>query len=456
MSDESAFDIIILGTGLVESIAAAALSKAGLKVAHLDENAYYGGAQASLSLDEFVDYVNKLPGSSVSPTTLPHSRAYSITLAPSIIPAVGPLISSLVSSGVARYGGFRLIDRVSIYDKALGIVSVPASKEDIFKSKSIPLVDKRRLMRFLMFAAGDFEQLPEMEGTQETPFGQFLTDKFNLKDDVAKAITYALAFSDSPAEPTLPVVQRLHRYLRSAGRYGASPFLVGHYGSAGEIAQGFCRTAAVAGGVYILGRRVTSISSPTTPDGRYTITLADFPEPITCSTLVCASSTNSAQVHCVAIVDQPISFGDESGAPEASILVFPPGEVEGGVLNSAVTAFVVGESTMSTPQGRWIIYLSANCENNSGDVLKPYLDALLKVVQPLFTAFYAQKGEMVPVPEGAVVSTGLGPLLFPELSDRAAEAGEKLFADVMRRIGKGDEIYEMWPPLEQNDVDDED
>lgn len=34
---------------------------------------------------------------------------------------------------------------------------VPGSKEEVFKDKSISLVDKRRLMKFLMFVAGEFE-----------------------------------------------------------------------------------------------------------------------------------------------------------------------------------------------------------------------------------------------------------------------------------------------------------
>ena len=34
---------------------------------------------------------------------------------------------------------------------------VPGSKEEVFKDKSVGLVEKRKLMKFLMFAAGEFE-----------------------------------------------------------------------------------------------------------------------------------------------------------------------------------------------------------------------------------------------------------------------------------------------------------
>ena len=41
---------------------------------------------------------------------------------------------------------------------------VPGSKEEVFKDKSIGLVDKRRLMKFLMFVAGEFEDDEILKG----------------------------------------------------------------------------------------------------------------------------------------------------------------------------------------------------------------------------------------------------------------------------------------------------
>ena len=80
--------------------------------------------------------------------TLPHSRQYAISLTPSIIPSLGPHIDSLIASGVARYGGFRLLERVAVWDRASSSIrSVPGSKEDVFKSKELSLVQKRRLDR---------------------------------------------------------------------------------------------------------------------------------------------------------------------------------------------------------------------------------------------------------------------------------------------------------------------
>ena len=84
-----------------------------------------------------------------------------------------------------------------MHDRPGFVQSVPGSKEDVFKSKVLSLVDKRRLMRFLMFAAGDFEGKKEIEGKEQMPFPLFLQESFSLKDNAASAIAYALAFCTS-------------------------------------------------------------------------------------------------------------------------------------------------------------------------------------------------------------------------------------------------------------------
>lgn len=84
------------------------------------------------------------------------------------------------------------------------------------------------------------------------------------------------------SESTSSSLHRLRNILRSAGRYGDSPFLLGLYGGLGELVQGFCRSvlfyiallnpslllkplhllvcsvSAVSGGLYILGHDFTA------------------------------------------------------------------------------------------------------------------------------------------------------------------------------------------------------
>lgn len=60
------------------------------------------------------------------------------------------------------------------------------------------LLEKRRLMRFLMFASGEFEGKKEIEGKEDKPFVGFLKETFSLDGSVSAAIAYALAFCTTP------------------------------------------------------------------------------------------------------------------------------------------------------------------------------------------------------------------------------------------------------------------
>ncbi|KAL0567800.1 hypothetical protein V5O48_014193 [Marasmius crinis-equi] len=537
--DEGAFDIIVIGTGLTESIAAAALSKAGFKVAQLDESPYYGADEASLAQDEFLQWQDRQCSphdifSSHSRSTsdvLPQSRQYSLSLLPSIIPSTGPLITSLIQSGVSRYGGFRMIEEVAMYHPSGAVKAVPGSKEDIFKDKSITLVDKRRLMRFLKFASEEFEDSKELEGKQEQGFYEFLKSTFSLNDDMTNAIVYALSYCQSPSDPTIGALQRLRRYLRSAGRYGRSPFLVGHYGSAGEIAQGFCRSSAVSGGVYILGRKIIYVKRAADEgQQQYAIQMDEFPELLTCKALISSASRipvdllpaeqlsqlrkapGSASIaRCITIIDQPISFlppGHEPTPPEPAdeeeseedatppipksmdvgILIFPPSSLPSGKAAASVDVLIVGEGTMSTPQGKWILYITTlNPEGEPPEtLLRPYLDATLSLrkdstdpVTPLFTSFYNQRAPSPSHASSSPLSPSTSPSLkiaepelpnyilvpqlpqqpLPEPPDIANVNAEKVFWDVIRLLRPESldraEPPTFWPPL-PNEEEEED
>lgn len=185
-----------------------ALSKAGFTVAHIDPNPYYGADEASLSLDELAQWVDRRKEDKSNQTASyrpryhsvtsngeipPHARQYSVSLTPSVIPSVGPFISSLISSGVSRYGSFKLLGRVVIYDNG-AVKDVPQSKDNIFQNKAMSLLEKRRLMRFLMFAGGDFEESEELQNQEHSPLLDFLQKKFLLSEATARAVTYALAY----------------------------------------------------------------------------------------------------------------------------------------------------------------------------------------------------------------------------------------------------------------------
>lgn len=202
-------------------------------------------------------------------------------------------------------------------------------------------------------------------------------------------------------DATLPAMTRLRSYLRSSGRYGASPFLVGHYGGLGEIAQGFCRVSAVNGGVYILDKKAEKITASSQDSGgKFVVELDEFPEPLTADVLVATSDQLPVELHppaqavslpniarCIVVIDKPIPFPpllssgegpsedeaessptavesedtatSESAKPveaspiDTSVIVFPPNSVQGGSSTRAAQALITGAGTLSAPQGKW-------------------------------------------------------------------------------------------------------
>lgn len=55
----SEFDLIVVGTGFSESVIAAAASRVGKAVLHVDENEFYGGFWSSFNFDNFVSHVDR-------------------------------------------------------------------------------------------------------------------------------------------------------------------------------------------------------------------------------------------------------------------------------------------------------------------------------------------------------------------------------------------------------------
>ncbi|KIP10590.1 hypothetical protein PHLGIDRAFT_22209 [Phlebiopsis gigantea 11061_1 CR5-6] len=530
-------DVAVLGTGLTESIVAAALSKAGYKVGHLDANPYYGADDASLSVDELVQWADertkcdaefspyisrqreRFTDISYSGTVPAQSRQYALSLCPTIVPSVGPLIDSLIASGVSRYGGFKLLERVALYESPGVAKPVPGNKEDIFKDKQLSLLHKRRLMRFLMFAGGEFEDKPELQGHEQTPFPTFLKEKFSLDDTAVRAIAYAIAFCASTSDPTLPALHRIRRYLRSTGRYGPSPFLFGHYGGIGEIAQGFCRTAAVAGATYVLGRQVIStqvVEAPPEGSRKYRVTIDELSEHIECDVLISSADYTSLLpsrplavsnmsvsspgdypvARCIAILDCPLAFtglvaatepaedpeiqdsgtspDPQSATVDTAVLVFPPGTVSDGSQSTAVHVLVTGEGSVSAPGGKWVIYLSMPLLDEEmkaqtpEQLLRPYLNAALTItlphaaedrLEPLFMLFYKQHPTTVLMPSDdespPLLPDPSIPLYLPEMADSSVHVAEATFWRAIEQLKAADVIDSFWPPLDVVEEEDE-
>lgn len=291
------YDFALLGTSLPLSILSAALARAGFSVLHVDDAEQYGGPWASLTLQELVSLAKSkerrshsgildidIAFAGASSTEVPAelaavSRHFAISLAPTLLPCAGPTIDVLIRSKVANYCTFRLLQQTAVYSSegrakdAFPLRSVPSSKEDIFKDKSLSLADKRRLMKLLQQAAPKQQSPTERDGSTDVQnsntahndlsgtFYDYLISRNGpgFSERLASDVAYGVALCASRDESAVSAMHRIQRHIVSVGRYGNSAYLVGQYGGAGEMAQCYCRASAVQGGTFVLAHSVSQL-----------------------------------------------------------------------------------------------------------------------------------------------------------------------------------------------------
>ncbi|KAI9188415.1 hypothetical protein H9P43_002806 [Blastocladiella emersonii ATCC 22665] len=284
MDPEDQFDVIVVGTGLAQSLVAAAHARRGDKVLHVSPSGAYGGALASFTWPEFValggeDGKESFAGFSdfehhgTAEFSDRDARAFAIELCPKLLYCQSAVVDLFSTTGVGRHLDFKLLEGSFIHLNRTGTTGagaaaterVPASKEDVFSSKTISLMDKRRLMKFfntnLDPAAAAAAGAEGEEGMETTSFREYLHAN-DLRDTLEDVFAYGVAMltGDSSKATASAGLARTRKYLSALGRFGNSPFLASMYGGGSELAQSLCRVAAVYGGVYILGRPIASLT----------------------------------------------------------------------------------------------------------------------------------------------------------------------------------------------------
>lgn len=388
------YDVVVCGTGLVQSILASALARAGKSVLHCDSKDYYGELDAVLTLpyiqhgevwedqgEKVLDEdpltvpksrlmlhstrtIDSIPievgtrldtpyGSAVvqelavpgklsislntwtlanglSPTLhigIPdgvdlqsylldnckirpsvlvqtekllqeQSRSFAIDVTPSLIFGSGAAVLGFLMSNVSEYVEFKSIEGMLWLDSKGDLSRVPCSKGDVFGTKLLNPLEKRKLMKFLQLVmdyatsiqateeeevsateevqslnerqlnqgrslsrpqnkavkTGDLETLTAAVEANEMNFEAYLTETQKLSKSLKSLVRHALALDTGVASGTIgDGMRRLCQHLQGLGKFGKTAFLVPLYGS-GEFPQAFCRSAAVHGGTYLLRR----------------------------------------------------------------------------------------------------------------------------------------------------------------------------------------------------------
>jgi RAB protein geranylgeranyltransferase component A len=323
------FDVIVVGTGLTESLLAAACARAGQRVLHLDSNDHYGSRCSSYGLKQMDAWLRGPPvppdddsavsaegtvpqppppriavltdaptGVSFMPTgasaeglppadMLAQSHRYNIDLTPQLLLCAGEMVGVLRSSGVASYLEFKPV-QAHLCGSSSELQRVPCGKADIFQSASISLADKRHLMKFLQSCLALQPQLApdaslplqalaapdapvEPAAGLEGSFADFL-QRQRLSAPLCDVALYAILQLPRPISTRHPGptaadgVRAVCAHLRSLGQFGPTAYLACYYGSS-ELPQGFCRLCAVWGGVYMLQQSAVELELESTPAG---------------------------------------------------------------------------------------------------------------------------------------------------------------------------------------------
>lgn len=273
-------DILILGTGLAESILAAALAWQGVAVLHVDRNSHYGDLSSTLTIDQlkkwcvevnqgrvphFHDAQIYIPGGKTSNKFT--SKDYGIDLCPKVMFAQLDLLALLVQSRVYKYLEFQSLLNFHIFENDNFESKLSnTTKEDIFTDQLLSLTTKRSLMKFLKFVLQDNNDPAKVQlllDNSKTPIDDFLAHNFNLRLPQADELIYSIGLCNKVATRTPEAIARMKRFLVSFDVYGNFPVMVLKYGGPGEISQGFCRSAAVAGATYKLDTKLVDFDPVT-------------------------------------------------------------------------------------------------------------------------------------------------------------------------------------------------
>ena len=247
--EPDSFDVLVVGTGLIQSIVAASAAVCGKTVLQIDPNEYYGGIWATVSCDDIVAWSTARGRDVCTFGCIPDGLDAKRVLfdpSPKVAYADGPLISLLLVSGAHNYTEFALTRALMWSQDGGTFVPIAASRAEIFRDSSLTLRQKNMLMK----------AVKEMT-SNECDLKQDLVSSLRMicDDDLMERLVHGVLLQHS-SNPDLTVLDASHllkMYGKSSGKYGksSSPFLLPLYGG-GEMPQAFCRTAAVHGAVQCL------------------------------------------------------------------------------------------------------------------------------------------------------------------------------------------------------------
>eukprot|EP00304_Pavlova_gyrans_P005172 CAMPEP_0206047050 /NCGR_PEP_ID=MMETSP1466-20131121/20186_1 /ASSEMBLY_ACC=CAM_ASM_001126 /TAXON_ID=44452 /ORGANISM="Pavlova gyrans, Strain CCMP608" /LENGTH=450 /DNA_ID=CAMNT_0053422055 /DNA_START=55 /DNA_END=1407 /DNA_ORIENTATION=+ len=435
------YDVIVLGTGMKDTLLSGLMSVAGKKVLHMDRNGYYGGESASLSLDEmFKKYAN----GEKPPPELGSSRDYNIDLIPKFMMASGKLVKMLLHTKTTHYLEFKQIDGSFVVKKG-EVHKVPATETEALKSGLMGLFEKRRFRNFLVYVQDYEEANPATHKGRDLKriTGAALFKDFGLQEETIDFVGHALALHTTDAylrEPALNLVKRCQLYSLSLAQYGKSPYIYPLYGL-GELPQAFSRMSAVHGGVYMLNKPVDKIEYDA--NGRVCGVTSEG-ETAKCKMVIGDPSYFLADgkvkqvgqvIRMVCILSHPVPNTNNSDSCQ---IIIPQNQV-GRSHDIYITC--LGNSNCVAPAGKYVVIVSSTVE--TADPVKEVTPALRLLGKPdkifaLLNNIYEPIND--PTKDGCFISTSFD----------ATSHFETSVNDVLAIYEK---IMATLPPEERKEID---
>lgn len=244
------FDFLIIGTSLSNSIYACYVSSNKKKVIHVDSSYEYGGSDRGYFLKE-IETFSFISRYKKTFSEYPKTNI-KIELKPFLVYSNCFLIKKIKEHNADNNIHFKSVESISVIkrnkENVFDNFPVPCSKEELLE-EDLDENEKKKLL-FLL-------EVNEI-GLKEGLFSTFL-DTFYLGKKGFEIVVYCWclfsSFDEYFSSDVLNGLRRLFLFTRSVGKFCRSPFIYPFYGCS-DISQAFCRTCAVNGGVYVMGRKV--------------------------------------------------------------------------------------------------------------------------------------------------------------------------------------------------------
>jgi len=156
------YDAIVLSTGLEECVLAGLLAVRGMRVLQIDRNPYYGGACASLNLQELYQKHQKSFNQQME-QRFGRSREFCIDQVPKLLMANGKLVKMLIQTGVTRYIDFNGIAGSYVFNSGK-IYRLPITPTEALTSSLVSLFQKNALRKFAEYIK-TYHAPPRVAGT---------------------------------------------------------------------------------------------------------------------------------------------------------------------------------------------------------------------------------------------------------------------------------------------------